>query len=301
MFRDLDLVLRSAAALLPQRFGYAFTRRVSGAGGAARRREIAKIVERSALELLHDPELARAAGAGFVGSIACDDLDALTAVLWSERRRVRGLVVEGSDAIPPNGPAVFVSFHLGGGFRVFDVLRRAGLRPTFLCAPPRPAWSRYQRTIAAARLRHLERTLEPPFVFTGEGARANLERHLGSGGSVVALLDVAPASVTLHDVVETELFARRLVLPIGLLRLAVASRAAVVAYQGRIENGRRVLRFHRAARVDSPIELLGELVPLFERMIGERPADWQAWLEIDALYARPGEAPAVAAGRTRAG
>ena len=30
-------------------------------------------------------------------------------------------------------------------------------------------------------------------------------------------------------------------------------------------------------------------------------ADWQAWLEIDALYARPGEAAAVAAGRSRAG
>jgi hypothetical protein len=289
MFRDRDLLLRAVAALLPSRAGYRLTERLTPRLGGEPLRHVAAAVHSAAERLLGDAGLGRAAAERFAAAIACDDLDGLTAWGWPEGLRQRSVLVEGAGAVQAPEAAVFVSFHLSGGFRVFDVLRRLGFDPTFLCAPPRPGWSRYQRAIAGARLAHLRRTLSVPYVMTGPGAKRALESRLAAGGCIVALLDVAPGTLGLRDFGQGMLFGRALAVPLGLLRLAATTGVRVVPYDGRLEEGRRVLRFHAPVSGPDPDRLLGEVLSVFERTIRERPWDWQAWLEIESLFSPPGE------------
>ncbi len=284
MFPDRDLLLRAAAAALPPALGYRLTARSAGWSAGQRIAWVAAAVEREAARLLGDARLAREAGAGFAAAIACDDLDALTALAWPRSRRVRHTSVEGLEYLPPPGPAVLVSFHLSGGFRVFDVLSACGFRPTFLLAEGRPLDRLYLRTLDRARRRFFRRALDPAWIATGRGARARIEEHLGSGGCVVALLDVAPAVLGLRDEAPATLFGRPLRLPVGLLRIAERQGAPVVAFDGRLEGWRRVLRFHPPARSSAPEACLREVLATFERVIRERPEAWQGWLDIDRFF-----------------
>ena len=331
MFGTRDLLTRLAAAAMTSRAGYRLTRRLTPRISGDRRRWIGSQVEAAALGLLGDPALAAAAGARFAIEMACDDLDAVTAAWWPEPRRLASVKVEGGEHLPARGPAVVVSFHVSGGFRVFDVLRARGLAPTFLWAPPREAPSRYLGTIQRLRLRHLRRSAAepslasgasrasrassassassasraspaspassavPPFVSPGPGAREQLDRHLDRGGVVVALLDVSPASLDLRDHTACRLFARPLELPVGLLRLALRYGAPVIPYAGRLEDDRRVIRFHPHARGESVETLLSSVLATFEDVIRVEPGAWQAWLELDTLFPAIPGAPAALA------
>lgn len=284
MFGTSDLVLRHAAAALPAHAGYALTRRVTPMLGGERRRFVASVVAEKARSLLGNDALAAAAGDRFVTEIACDDLDAITAVRWNETARLAATKVEGAEHLPDDGPAIVTSFHFSGGFRVFDVLRRHGLRPTFLHAPPRVPPAGYDRAIGRMRNRHLKATLDPPWVEPGPDARKILGRTFDQGGVVVALLDVAPALLGLRDFTECRLFGRSLRLPVGLLRMAASQGVPVVPYDGRVENDRRVLEFLAPARGDDAPSMLREILVTAERIIQARPWSWQAWLDLDALF-----------------
>ncbi len=287
MFRDRDLPLRLAAALLPPRLGYGLARRAAPLLGGARQRHVERAVESAAAELLDDPEQARAAGLGFAASIACDDLDAWTAWLWPRWLRLRTLRVEGTATLPPPGRAVFASFHLGGGFRIYDVLAARGFSPAVLAAPPDPGGNLYDRLLARARFSYLRRELGTRLLPVGPRVpRRELRSpapHLATGGAVIALLDVAPATVGVHDVAHTVLFGRALEIPAGLLRLAASAQVPVVPFDGRIERGRRVLRFHPPIVSRDVQELAHAIVRVLETVIRERPWDWQGWLDASRL------------------
>lgn len=285
MFPDRHLLLRLAAAALPPRLGYRLTARSAGWGAAERIEWVEATVEREATRLLGDPLLARAAAADFAAAIACDDLDALTALAWPRSKRLRHTSVEGLEHLPPPGPAVFVSFHLSGGFRVFDVLGACGFRPTFVLAEGRPLDRLYLRALDRARRRFFRRSLDPAWIATGRGARARLEEHLRSGGCAVALLDVAPAVLGLRDEAPATLFGRPLRLPVGLLRIAERLGAPVIPFDGRIEGWRRVLRFHAPARSGDAEACLASVLATFERVIRERPEAWQGWLDVERFFA----------------
>lgn len=284
MFHPTDLALRRAAALLPSRAGYALTQRLTPHLGGEARAWIGSQVEASALSLLENETAARAAGERFVAEVACDDLDALTADRWPEARRLAATRLVGEANLPTVGPAIVTSFHFSGGFRIFDVLRARGLRPTFLHAPPRGELRGYDAALYEARTRYFESHLEPRFIEPGPGARDSLDEHLGAGGVIVALLDVAPAVLDLRDHAECRLFGRPLRLPVGLLRLAVKHDAPVLPYDGRIEAGARVLEIHPAMRAPDPAVLLQEVLRGCERVIRERPWTWQSWLDAASLF-----------------
>jgi lauroyl/myristoyl acyltransferase len=282
VFRDRDIWLRLAAALLPQRQGYALTKRWAARSDPARFEWVASVVAQQAERLLQDPELAAAAARGFVPEVACDDLDAVTAVVWPRVLRRRWTDAEGTEHLPASGPVLLVSFHFSGGLRVFEALGER--RTTFLLAENRPGARRYLRVLESLRRRYFRRVLEPPWIATGEGARERLREHLDRGGALVALLDVAPVEIGLRDHVVTELFGRPLRLPVGLLRLAASKRIPVVPFAGRIENGRRVIRFHAAIAGDDPIDLLERVLRSFADIIREQPETWQGWLDVDRLF-----------------
>lgn len=285
MFEASDLALRRVAALLPARRGYALTRVVTPYLGGERRRWVSSVVRANALRLLGDERLATRTGERFAAELACDDLDAFTAIRWSEERRLGATTVVGADHLPRTGPCVVTSFHFSGGFRVFDVLRSEGHRVTFLHAPPRERPSGYAAAAHAARARYFERHLDPPFIEPGPGARDALDRHLAEGGTVVALLDVAPAALDLRDHAPCELFGRELRLPVGLLRLAARHGAPVVPYDGHIDADRRVLELHEPPTAATPEALLTRVLSVFERVTRARPWTWQGWLDVEGLFA----------------
>ncbi len=284
MFGKADLALRRLAACLPPSAGYALTRAATRYLDPARERSARDVVTRNATRVLTEHAAAARAGAGFVAALACDDLDALTAASWPRRLRLATTRTEGIDSLP-EGPAVFASFHLSGGFRIFDVLAAAGRRPTFLWAEDHdPQPSGYGDALRAARRHHLRDVLAGgSWIVLGPGARDALAAHLDGGGAVVALLDVAPSILGLRDTAPVPLFGRIVPLAAGLMRLAAARALPVVPYDGRIERGRRVLHFHPAERAPDPRELLASVVRRLERVVLERPFDWQGWLDLDAL------------------
>ncbi len=284
MFGPADLALRRLAVCLPPFAGYALTRAATRRIDPAREQAAREIVTRNAARVLADHAAAARAGAGFVAALACDDLDALTAARWPRRLRLATTRSEGIEALPP-GPLVVASFHFSGGFRIFDVLAAAGRRPTFLWAEDHdPQPSAYGDALRAARRHHLGRVLAGgSWIVPGPGARDALAAHLDAGGAVVALLDVAPEKIGLRDTAPVPLFGRAVALAVGLMRLAAARALPVVPYDGRIEGGRRVLRFHPAERAADPLELLAAVVRRLERIVLERPFDWQGWLDLDAL------------------
>ncbi len=284
MFGAPDLALRRGAAWLPPAAGYALTRALTPRLDRGRESNARAIVERNALRLLGDAASSLCAAQGFVDALACDDLDALTATLWPRRLRLATTRVEGLEALPAGGPAVVASFHLSGGFRVFDVLNAAGRRPTFLWAEDHaPNLSIYGNALRAARRRHLELVLARRWIIPGPGARDALAAHLDAAGTVVALLDVAPKQLGLRDTAAVPFFGRKVEFALGLMRLAAARDLPVVAYDGRLEGGRRVLRFHPPLRSADPLELLAGIVARLEGVVRERPWDWQGWLDLDPL------------------
>jgi hypothetical protein len=280
IFDDRDLLRRLGAALLPPSAGYRRTRQATPASAPPIRAAVT-----ASVATLFREELATEAGATFLASLACDDLDALTAALWPRAWRERSFVVEGASHLPSAGPLVVASFHLSGGFRVFDALVARGFRPAFLRVPFSGAGSRYQRSIEKARALHFRRVLGECLIEVGPGARERLRAHLAEGGAVVALLDVAPASLGLHDTTAAVLFGREIRLPVGLMRLAVETGASVLPYDGRIENDARILRFHAPVTGSTPEEILRATVAGLELVIRERPWDWQGWLDLEVFLA----------------
>ena len=298
MFRDRDLPLRLIAACLPPRLGYALTRAATPLLGGARARGVERVVREHAGEILGDADLAARAGRLFAGSIACDDLDGLTARLWPRALRRATLRVEGEEHLPPPGRAVFATFHVGGGFRVYDALLERGFRPAVIAAPHAPGGNLYRRAIDRARFSYLRKALGDGVLPVGPLVDRREVRspapHLASGGAVIAVLDVSPAALGLRDALATRLFGRPVALPAGALRLAASAGVPVVPFDARIEDGHRVVRFHPRLESRDPRALLDGVVAAMERSIRERPWDWQGWIDVHALLGTDGDAVGVA-------
>ena len=282
MFNDRDLLQRLLSVALPPAGGYRRARATAQRGRDA----IAATVRSEVERLLGDSDLAERAGREFLPAIACDDLDALTAALWPASLRRRSFRIEGGENLPGAGPVVLASFHMSGGFRVFDALTMRGLRPSFLRAAFDGHGSKYLRAIERARAIHFRRVLGDRLVEIGPGARDRLREQLVEGVAIVALLDVAPAQLGLQDTERVCLFGRELRLPAGLMRLAVETNATVVPYDGRIEEGRRVLRFQPGLAGGAAQDLLQHAIGALETTIRERPWDWQGWLDVEALLGK---------------
>ena len=284
MFQDRDLVARALGTLLPGALGERACDRLTRAFGGERVRHAAAVAGDAATGLLGDPAAGAAVRDRWVAARALDDLDACRA--WSRIGPACGdAAVEGAAHLPEAGAAVFASFHLSGGLAIFEVLRRRGFSPTFLLAPLPPHETRYGRVMRAVRLGYLARVLERPCIETGPGARGELERHLDGGGAVVALLDVPEDAVQLRDRAPATLFGRATSLPVGILRLALARGLQVVPFDARVAGGRRTVRFHPSIGGAEPADALRAVLATMERVVRERPWDWHAWLELDALLA----------------
>ena len=284
MFRDRDLAVRVLGTLLPGRAGTRASDRLTAAFGGERARYAGAVAGSAAADLLGDADAAAAVERRWVAALAADDLDACRA--WAGIGPACGAAaVEGAANVPAPGPAVFASFHLSGGLAIFEVLRRRGFSPTFLLAPAPAGLGRYGRALRAVRLGYLARVLERPWIETGPGARRVLEAHLDAGGAVVALLDVPDDAVQLRDRASVELFGRVASLPVGILRLALARGLPVVPFDARVADGRRTVRVHAPAQGGDPADVLRDVLARMECVVRERPWDWQAWLELDALLA----------------
>lgn len=299
MFLDHHIPLRLAAATLPAPSGYALTRDLTPLLGGARLRRIGDVVRRNAGEFLGDPQLAETAAQSFAASVACDDLDALTARLWPRSARHAWLELEGAEHLPLPGRAVFVTFHISGGFRIFDALRSLGFRTSVITALRAPSGGLYRRIIDHSRRSYLRRELGQNVLLVGPEATRNELRspapHLARGSAVVAALDVAPALLGLREVGRATLFGRAVDLPVGLLHLAATSHTPVIPFSSSLERGRRVLHFHPPIMATKVEEILARVVLVLEEAIRARPWDWQGWIDVHRLLVggphRGGAAP----------
>lgn len=238
---------------------------------------------RAAVARICDAELAALAGERFVGHLACDDLDTITGLAWPIGLRRRTVRVEGANALPPPGRALFVSFHLSGGFRIFDVLSGLGYRPGLIAAWPVPQEGRYSRALAAARRAYWRRSLPSSVYFVGRDVPRHEARtpalHLRDGGSLVALLDVPVGRLWGRDKVQVPLFGTTMELPLGIVRLATRARIPIVVFDSRLEDGVRALRFHQPIVTTDPEDAMRQAVACLERVILERPWEWHGWLD----------------------
>lgn len=285
IFGTADLLVRTLAARLPARPGYALTRILTPRIDAGRRRWLGERAAAAVLEYLEDPAAARATADRFVVELACDDLDGLATRYRSESTRRGAVSVHGVEHIPANGPLVLTSFHFSGGFGVFDLLRASGRNPLFLHAPVEPRSRPYPRRMAEARSDYLRRHFDPAWIEPGPGAREALDRTLSEGGTVVGLLDVAPDRLEVRDRLPGQLLGRPLELPAGLLRLAADHRATVVPYHGRLENDVRILEIEPPLHGRSVEDLVEQTLARCEAVIRKRPWIWQNWLDVDGLFA----------------
>lgn len=250
--------------------------------GGARAEWVGERVRQTVAEVC-DSRVAELAGQRFVGHLACDDLDTITGLAWPVGVRRRAVRVDGADTLPAPGRALFVSFHLSGGFRIFDVLSGLGYRPGLIAAWPAPQAGRYSRSLAMARSAYWRRNLPSRVYFVGRDVPRHEARtpavHLRDGGALVALLDVPVGRLWGRDTVQVPLFGKTRELPLGIVRLATRARIPIVVFDSRLENGVRALRFHQPIVTTDAEDAMRQAVSCLERVVLERPWDWHGWLD----------------------
>lgn len=213
----------------------------------------------------------------------------------SDRWLARHAVVTGEW--PREGPLLAITAHWGAGLWTLRHLRRAGRRARFLSArfdEHSFAGDRARIRYAHARVRALESAAGAPAIYAG-GASAEIAQAWRAGLAVIALCDVAPKSGA--SGIATDVGTARLVVPRGLIRLAVDAAVPVVFFRSGIDpgNGRRRIHIGAAQVWRSENELASRLGAEIAQLIDLDAPAWHMWPYATQLMSRPAEVPATLA------
>ena len=255
------------------------------------------LIRSNAAEALRPAELpAVDMGEKFFEVMSCDRIDAYASWLYSWRRLERWVQVTGEErllsAVAEKRGILLLTFHFGGGSLIFPYLRSRGLAAHLLSSPfsrvrEVAGWVPY--TFTRLRFRRIARLMEREVIFVSTASPRKIQRALGAGGMVVALLDVLPEFVGVKAWREqyVPFLGRPARFPTGLLSIAAQTDATIVPFVGRVGADRyRHFSFEEPCRVTALDETLSVLVGLLEQYIRRYPYEWHHWPALQDFYRR---------------
>ena len=177
-------------------------------------------------------------------------------------------------------PALFVTFHYGGGWWLTRYLRARGQRVSIVMrrGPDPTAWSeRVVLWFGLFRMRVIERVCGSPLIVTDVGGAARaVMKTWKTGSSVLGLVDVPPPLVDRTATVP--FFGHAAQFPPSLIELAVRKSLPIHVYIGQwdaetLQPQLEVVTMPAAAMPNAQ----AQVVSVLERAIRARPGAWHAW------------------------
>ncbi len=187
-------------------------------------------------------------------------------------------------------PALFVTFHYGGGWWLTRYLRARGQRVSIVMrhGPAATTWSeRVVLWFGLYRMRAIERVCGSPLIVTDWGGAARAVMKIWkTDASVLGLVDVPPPLVDRTAAVP--FFGRTAHFPPSLIELAVRKNLPIHVYTGQwnadtLQPHLKILTVTAAAMPEAQAQVISVL----EAAIRARPGAWHAWGDAPLYFAAP--------------
>ena len=227
--------------------------------------------------LLPDAD-AQAAAADLRFTRLTDYADLWVSLTRSDAWVAKHLRVDAPDNLAT--PALFVTFHYGGGWWLTRHLRARGQRVSIVMrrGPDATTWSaRVVLWFGLFRMRAIERVCGSPLIVTDWGGAARaVTKTWKTDASVLGLVDVPPPLVDRTAAVR--FFGRTAHFPPSLIELAARKNLPIHVYLGQwnaetLQPHLRVLTMPTAAMPEAQVQVISVL----ETAIRVRPGAWHAW------------------------
>jgi drug/metabolite transporter (DMT)-like permease len=193
---------------------------------------------------------------------------------WMQKH-VRATVPEQIDT-----PALFVTFHYGGGWWITRYLRTLGKPIAIVMQRGGDAQSWPERVVLAfgtLRMKAIERVCAAPLIYTDWGGAARaVMKTWKRGASVLGLIDLPPPLV--DRTARVDFFGQPALFPPSLLELAQRSSIPVYVFIGQWDAQTLQPRLDVIAiKSGSAQQMLQQATTLLETAIHTRPGAWHAW------------------------
>jgi drug/metabolite transporter (DMT)-like permease len=219
-----------------------------------------------------------------------DMLDFWLCRLRRERWSQDHVIVKKSAEI--SGPALFVTYHYGGGWWIAWILSRLGMRANLLIRHPLPTRRWIDRVIAAVGVYRNQRfagLIGNPLVWSDEaGAAMKLRAGWKRGESAIALADLPVSNVDRYS--EVSLLARSAYLPSSLFELAALSRVPVYVFVGEWDPQtlRPLVRIDLLSPSGSSAEdMISRYAARLDAELLRRPSAWHFWPAVEQFFEPP--------------
>ena len=231
---------------------------------------------------------AQAAAADLRFTRVADYADLWVSLTRSDAWMARHVQVKVPEALTT--PALFVTFHYGGGWWLTRYLRARRLRISIVMrrGPDAQTWSeRVVLSFGMLRMKAIEQVCAAPLIYTdwGGAARAVLKSWT-QRTSVLGLIDLPPPLV--DRTAQVIFFGRTALFPPTLLELAGRKSVPIYAFIGQWDpvTLRPTLTVTPLPSVSAQAALQ-DAVSLLEAAIRTRPGGWHAWGDASLYFVKP--------------
>ncbi|TAG48571.1 MAG: hypothetical protein EAZ30_05210 [Betaproteobacteria bacterium] len=216
-----------------------------------------------------------------------DHADLWISLTRSRHWFARNVRVDAPDTLQT--PALFLTFHYGGGWWMTHWLRERSARVSIVmrrgsAAGGLLAWLSY--ALGSFRMRRVEAVCNAPLIATDDGGAARqVLRAWRQGTSVIGLIDLPPPLV--DRVERVKFLGRDAYFPPSLLELAARAQVPMFVFVGQWNRSNLVPELRVAA-----LPIVGEgsalkcAVDSLEHCIDTRPGAWHAWSEVSLYFAK---------------
>jgi drug/metabolite transporter (DMT)-like permease len=233
--------------------------------------------------LLPDAD-AHAAAADLRFTRVADYADMWVSLTRSDAWMAKHVKIDAPDVLTT--PALFVTFHYGGGWWLTRYLRTRGKHISIVMqrGPNAKNWSeRVVLWFGTLRMKAIERVCGAPLIYTDWGGAARaVMKTWKQGVSVLGLIDLPPPLV--DRTADVQFFGDTACFPPSLIELAVRKGLPVYTFIGQWDATTLQPRVNVTLLAPGSTDtLLQEAVRTLESAIRERAGAWHAWGEA-ALY-----------------
>ena len=236
--------------------------------------------------LLPDAD-ARVAAGDLRFTRVADYADLWVSLTRSDAWMAKHVTIDAPEALTT--PALFVTFHYGGGWWLTRYLRARGLPISIVMrrGPDAQTWSeRVVLYFGMLRMKAIERVCGAPLIYTDWGGAARaVMKTWKQDASVLGLIDLPPPLV--DRTAEVTFFGRTALFPPSLLELASRKDMPVYAFIGQWDAAtlQPKLTVLPLPVTDTPPRMQ-VVVSLLEDAIRTRPGAWHAWGDVSLYFAK---------------